>query len=104
MADRSQLMTDVKAILLRDWDPIGVRDVPQASDEYDTYAAPLAGMIAARASGSALAKHLLDIETGAMGLPGNRDRALSVAEKLQMRDPGFYLNRSQAIDRAMMGS
>ncbi|MGY3445500.1 hypothetical protein [Bradyrhizobium sp. USDA 4473] len=28
----------VREILLRDWDPIGVYGIPQATDEYDTYA------------------------------------------------------------------
>jgi hypothetical protein len=28
----------VREILLRDWDPIGVYGVPEATDEYDTYA------------------------------------------------------------------
>ncbi len=28
----------VRRILLHDWDPIGIHDVPEASDEYDRYA------------------------------------------------------------------
>lgn len=28
----------VREILLRDWDPIGVSGIPEAADEYDTYA------------------------------------------------------------------
>jgi hypothetical protein len=27
----------VRQILLHDWDPIGIQDVPEASDEYDRY-------------------------------------------------------------------
>ena len=32
------LLADIERILLREWDPIGVRDVPGAEDEYDGYA------------------------------------------------------------------
>ena len=28
----------VRRILLQEWDPIGIRDAPEASDEYDRYA------------------------------------------------------------------
>jgi hypothetical protein len=28
----------VRRILLHDWDPIGIQDIPEASDEYDRYA------------------------------------------------------------------
>jgi len=28
----------VRQILLRDWDPIGIQDIAEASDEYDRYA------------------------------------------------------------------
>ena len=27
----------IREILMHEWDPIGVRDVPQAQDEYDSY-------------------------------------------------------------------
>jgi len=30
---------EIKRILLVDWDPIGVSDIPEAADEYDAYAA-----------------------------------------------------------------
>jgi hypothetical protein len=27
----------VREVLMREWDPIGVRDAPEAQDEYDSY-------------------------------------------------------------------
>jgi hypothetical protein len=33
-----RLFSRVREVLMREWDPIGVRDEPRAQDEYDTYA------------------------------------------------------------------
>ena len=79
--DRIEKM--VRAILLNDWDPIGVAGVDEAADEYDSYAAPIARMIVVGASISDLANHLVEIEAGAMGLKGDQDRARVVAAKLR---------------------
>jgi hypothetical protein len=40
----------VRRVLLEDWDPIGIRDVPQASDEYDSYVMPIYGILRQRRS------------------------------------------------------
>lgn len=72
----------VRVILLKDWDPIGVADVAQAADEYDSYAPPIARMIAAGRSISELTEHLVGIEVDMMGLGGDHDRARAVAVKL----------------------
>lgn len=42
------LQREIRAVLLRDWDPIGVGDVPAAADEYDTQVIAIAGMIHSR--------------------------------------------------------
>jgi len=67
----------VQAVLLRDWDPIGVAGIPEATDEYDRYAASIAGMISAGSSITELANYLVEIEVGAMDLIADPDRALS---------------------------
>jgi hypothetical protein len=72
----------VGKILLDDWDPIGVRGVAQAQDEYDQYVMPVARMIVAGETASALSNYLLGLERAAMGLKGNPERARAVAEKL----------------------
>jgi hypothetical protein len=69
-------------ILLKDWDPVGIQDVPQAGDEYDQYIPPIAKMVIGKASAPELSQRLLEIEIQSMGLAGDRDRARIVAEKL----------------------
>lgn len=77
-----RLQQEVRKILLMDWDPIGIRDVPQAQDEYDNYVPRIAEMVTSRRSIVELSEYLLHLETGVMGLPGNRERARAVAGKL----------------------
>jgi hypothetical protein len=83
MAKAANLFKSVRQVLLQDWDPIGVGNVPQAQDEYDIYASSIAAMLATSISISDLSKHLLEVETQSMGLAGNPERALVVAEKLR---------------------
>jgi hypothetical protein len=82
MARLSDPTDAVRAILLADWDPIGIRDVPQAADEYDEYAPPIAKMLADEASIVELSRYLLEIETETLGLKGDPVRARRVAEAL----------------------
>jgi len=73
----------VRAILLNDWDPIGIAAIPQAADEYDRYVGHLAQMVVAGSPISDLSDHLIRIEVKDMGLKGNHDRARAVAAKLR---------------------
>ena len=67
---------------MREWDPIGINDVPAAKDEYDGYVDRVLGLVERGASVSALSERLLEIETAEMGLRGDRERTLRVAERL----------------------
>jgi hypothetical protein len=72
----------VREILLREWDPIGVPDVPEAQNEYDRYVDRLCVMIARQEPGDRIAERLWRIETTGMGLRGDRQRAERVADRL----------------------
>ena len=78
----------IRSVLLGEWDPIGVADVPQAQDEYDSYIEELARDIRKQRSTSAIADRLVEIETDGMGLTGDRARALRVADRLPRLRPG----------------
>ena len=82
MNEPAGLFESGRQVLMSDWDPIGIRDVPQARDEYDDYARQIARTLAAGTSTADLSKRLLEIETASMGLPGNRERANAAARKL----------------------
>ena len=82
MTKAARLLREVREVLLADWDPIGVRDIPQARDEYDEYATTIAQLLRAGASPAELASHLVEIEVNSMGLKGNSERATLAATRL----------------------
>lgn len=71
-----------REVLLREWDPVGVRDMPEAQNEYDCYVGRLCVMIARQEPSDRIAERLWRIETTGMGLKGDRQRAEKVADRL----------------------
>lgn len=72
----------IRAVLLREWDPIGVANVPEAQDEYDGYIHEIHAMLIRHDSKQQLIDHLWLIETEHMELFGSRQRTESVVELL----------------------
>jgi len=59
----------IRKILLADWDPIGVSDIPEAADEYDAYADTVFSMLVNQnASVDDVAQYLFKVATERMGL------------------------------------
>jgi hypothetical protein len=73
----------ISEILLRDWDPIGINDVPEAHDEYDSYVGSVYRLLASHCSADQIIDHLATIESRTMelGIP-NRKRLTHVASQL----------------------
>jgi len=72
----------VRELLMREWDPIGVKDVPEAQDEYDTYADKVYVMVMHEgASAEQIADYLYEIRAEYMGL-GHSDEARDIARKV----------------------
>ena len=70
-------------ILLREWDPIRVREMSGPDDEYDMYIYGVFRLLLDGKGEEAIAEHLLAIERDRMGLSGTpRDQRLSVARSL----------------------
>jgi hypothetical protein len=82
----------VRKILLHEWDPIGVKHAPEASDEYDAYADKAYVMLMDdRASAEAIAAYLYHIAAEGMGLghqPRLADSSTVVAKFLVALRPG----------------
>jgi hypothetical protein len=73
----------VRLILIVEWDPIGVFGYARTMNEYDAYASKLHGLLKDEADIPKIADHLYRIETGDMGLRGNRERTLIIAKRLK---------------------
>jgi len=75
------------------WDPIGVSDVPEAADEYDSYIDGVWSLLKNTASDDVIAEYLRKIETERMGLTDKNGnpllpieiRAATVAELQDLR-------------------
>lgn len=74
----------IRSVLMGDWDPIGVQGIPEAADEYDSYAMPIYGLIR-QGSEDALLDYLRWM-TENMGLPATRDSLRPIAAKLLQID------------------
>lgn len=87
MSDRNQrareVQESIRQVLLQDWDPIGINDVPEAQDEYDSYVGGVYRLLTSGASEDAIIKHLDKIGSDTMGMPvANREGLRGVARKL----------------------
>jgi hypothetical protein len=78
-----EIQRAIGEVLLRNWDPLGVKDVPQAQDEYDSYVGGVYRLIASGASAKQIAEHLVRIETDRLGYPDTDPKMLiPLANKL----------------------
>jgi hypothetical protein len=77
---------ELRAILMAEWDPIGVRGVPEAADEYDSYLGQLGSRLRADAPADDIAAFLTEVEEVHMGLglsPTARSRNEALAGRLK---------------------
>lgn len=83
----------VRQVLMDSWDPIGVREVPEAQDEYDAYVGRVYVMLMdEKASAEEIADWLYAVATGHMGLSPSiwlEERGRETAEALVALRPGF---------------
>lgn len=83
------LAASVRRVLLEEWDPIGINDVPEAQDEYDSYVSKICRMLREGCSTADIYSHLRWIESEHMGLDGNEIHARKIAERLaSLRERG----------------
>jgi hypothetical protein len=77
------IQESIAQILLRDWDPIGVSDIPEAQDEYDSYVGGVYRLLASQCSADNVIDYLANIESQTMGLsPVAREKLRPVATRL----------------------
>ena len=77
---------ELRRLLMDEWDPIGVRGVPEAADEYDGYMSPIVSRLREDASAEDIAAFLTEVEEERMGLRASaaaRSRNEALAEGLR---------------------
>ena len=83
--DQMTLYRRVDEVLTYVWDPIGVREVPQARDEYRSYLPQVFQRVLDAVEAAPIAEYLLAIEAESMGFTPNdasRNEALRIARLL----------------------
>ncbi|MFO1079213.1 MAG: hypothetical protein U1E23_01115 [Reyranellaceae bacterium] len=86
----------VRRVLLHDWDPIGIADVPEARAEYDSYANKAYSLLMNdRATADVIAEYLYRVAAGYMGL-GRKPGLLETAQRVAYQatsgtDPAYCL-------------
>jgi hypothetical protein len=76
------IQNQMRDVLNRDWDPIGVADI--VADEYDMYIGQIHSLLAKSASEKEVAEYLLWVEVERMGLRGTTiNQRLLVAKNLR---------------------
>lgn len=76
------LMEEIQKIFLKEWDPIGIQDIPEAQDEYDSYVSDIYKLIQSKRTESEVFDYLWGIETGHMGLSGDKKHTQTIAHRL----------------------
>lgn len=69
--DQMALYRRVDEVLTYVWDPIGVREVPQARDEYRSYLPQVFKRVIDATDPGPIAEYLLSVESESMGFPPN---------------------------------
>ena len=62
----------IRHVLLHVWDPIGIKDEPNAQDEYDSYLGGVYELLVSGASDERIEDHLWRIVTERMELPAKK--------------------------------
>jgi hypothetical protein len=65
----AEIQDSIRQILLQDWDPLQVRDIPQCEHEYDSYVGGVYRILASSRSEQQLADYLLKTGHEIMGAP-----------------------------------
>ncbi|MGB7979057.1 MAG: hypothetical protein WCF19_07880 [Chlamydiales bacterium] len=67
---------------MKEWDPIGIQNIPEAQDEYDSYVSDIYELIQSKSTESEVFDYLWGIETEHMGLSGDQKHTQTIAHKL----------------------
>ena len=81
-----EIQASIASVLMEHWDPLGVRDIPEAEDEYHAYVGGLYRLLADGASSEEIARRLLQLETNLGVSPRPLNALLPVADLLLALD------------------
>lgn len=77
-----RICAEIRSVFLEVWDPIGIRDEPNAQNEYDSYIGRAFELLMANATDAKFAEYLDWIVEG-MGMDSSRSSPADVIEALR---------------------
>lgn len=78
-----RIRAEIRRVLMTVWDPIGVRDEPNAQDEYASYLGGVFALLTGGASDDQITEHLFGIVTERMELPAKKEDMQSTVSALR---------------------
>lgn len=79
---KDTLAIEVKRVLLKEWDPIGIQNIPEAVTEYDGYVLGLCRLLREFQSVEKIYTYLCWIVVDQMGLEVNESHTIAIAKML----------------------
>jgi hypothetical protein len=73
---------ELRRLLMEQWDPIGVKDAPEAADEYDGYRGAVVRLLREGAPAQRVAEYLAQVEQTRMDFKTTPEQLLPIAEQL----------------------
>jgi hypothetical protein len=77
-----KLYKAIDEILWSDWDPLGMNDIDDVRDEYQSYALQICGLKIHGANQETIAQKLYDFQRDEMSMPGSIENCRQIAEKI----------------------
>jgi hypothetical protein len=74
----------IRRALLKEWDPIGVGEIDEAQNEYDSYVSALYKMLITQKPRHEVFNYLWWLETEHMGLAGDQQATEKFADRLML--------------------
>ena len=82
-ATSRRIRVQIRHVFLDVWDPIGIRDEPNAQNEYDGYVGPIFSLLSSGATDEQLNNRLLYFVNDRMGLKATSDAMLPTIRALR---------------------
>ena len=82
-ATSRRIRVQIRHVFLDVWDPIGIRDKPNAQNEYDGYIGPIFDLLSSGATDTQLNDRLLYFVNDRMGLKATSDAMLLTIRALR---------------------
>lgn len=100
MTNTELLRKKIRAVLLREWDPLGIKAFKDAQETYDGYADELADLLLGDATKEEVADYLWDLETQTLRKHGDKATADRVVEQI-MKIGRLLIPKNNFVDHSL---